>query len=104
MAEEALHGESEVVRQPGALDPLAEELLARGAARWRHVREQDPVPRVAGRERLHDRLGGACFSHGDRVDPDARHRGRGIVAAEALADARRIARKLARFPTQPQAA
>ena len=39
----------EVVRQPGALDAVAEELLAGGAARGRHVREQDAVAGMARR-------------------------------------------------------
>src|SRR5260370_427408 len=47
MREEAAHGESLVVGQPRALHAVAEELLARGAPRGRHMGDEDAVAGVA---------------------------------------------------------
>ena len=72
MREETAHREAHVVRQPCALDTIAEELFAGCAARGRHVGDEDAMPGMALAQRLDERCRGARLAHGNRVDPDSR--------------------------------
>ncbi len=85
MREEAAHGEAMVVRQPRALDAIAEKLAPGVPPGGRHVREQDAVAGIAPRERVDEGRGGARLGDGNRVDPDARRALHGRVPSEALA-------------------
>ena len=100
--EEAPHGKGVVVGQVGAQHAVAERVRRSLAAGRRHVREQNPVARVACLQCGHQRQRGARLADRDGMQPDQRLRRREIVAAEAFADVAQIFRLTAAAQEQVQ--